>query len=529
MAVKIDLSDLPLMAEKRLYLDYLAWGGDAPQFFSHPPLDFSAALQARRAHTYPRADLTNLLGDYNANLGASTGTMDNIDALSAPETFCVIGGQQAGFLGGPVYTCYKIITTIRLARHLQTELGLRFVPVFWLASEDHDFDEINHAHYLKSDGEVGAVDFDWQGAGRPAADMPLTEKIERAYAAYFEKLAPQDQTASFRDLFAPGAEDRYCTWQARVWAQLFGEHGLILVEPRTLRPASGDFFRRVLENDSEIEQDLGDSAEKLKSAGYEPALEPGRAGKVYTFDSEGNRVRVDEPQNHLEEASLSPERYSTDVALRPLFADTVLPIVASVLGPGEIAYHAMLKPLYERFSLPQPLYYPRRGHTVVTGREAKRLDDYQTGVSEILKEELDSDAVFQDLIPDAGALDQFNRARHQIEAAFEPLRSYVEDVDPNLGKAWKYGLSNALRGLENLEQGTVKARLSQLGYSRGELRRLSNIILPRERLQERVFPLPWFLHRHGNDFIEAIFSAGEIDDFSHHILVLEADDDDDQR
>jgi len=526
MAAKIDLNELPLMAEKRLYLDYLSWSGAAPQFFSHHPLDFSAALQARREYAYPRGHLARLLDDYNANLGASSATMDNIEALRDPETFCVIGGQQAGFLGGPVYTCYKIITAIRLANHLQSQLGLRVVPVFWLASEDHDFDEINHAHYLKSDGEVGAVDFDWQGAGRPVADMPITEKITRAFSAYFERLLPQDQTASLRESFAPGAEERYCAWQARVWSQLFGEHGLVLVEPRTLRPASGDFFRRVLEDDREIERDLEAAAERLKRAGYEPTIEPGRAGKLYTFDSDGFRVRVEEPQTHLEEASVSPERYSTDVALRPLFADTVLPIVASVLGPGEIAYHAMLKPVYERFSLPQPVYYPRRGHTVVTEREAERLSDYQTNVSEILNEELDSDAVFRDLIPDTEAMGRFEQARQQIEDAFEPLRSYVEDVDPNLGKAWKYGLSNALRGLENLEQGTVKARLSQLGYSRGELRRLSNIILPRERLQERVFPLPWFLHRHGDDFIEAIFSAGELDDFSHHILVLEAADDD---
>jgi bacillithiol biosynthesis cysteine-adding enzyme BshC len=399
------------------------------------------------------------------------------------------------------------------------------VPVFWLASEDHDFDEINHAHYLKSDGEVGAVDFDWQGAGRPVADMPIMEEITAAFSTYFEELAPQGQSAWLRDLFAPGAEERYCTWQARVWSHLFGEHGLVLLEPRTLRPAAGDFFCRVLEHDREIEDDLEDAAERLKKAGYEPTIEPGRAGKLYTFDSEGFRVRVEEPQNHLEEASVSPEHYSTDVALRPLFADTVLPIVASVLGPGEIAYHAMLKPVYARFSLPQPLYYPRRGHTVVTEGEAERLSDYQTSVSEILKEELDSDAVFQGLIPETEEMQRFDQARQEIEDAFEPLRSYVEDVDPNLGKAWKYGLSNALRGLENLEQGTVKARLSQLGYSRGELRRLSNIILPRERLQERVFPLPWFLHRHGREFIEAIFSAGEIDDFSHHILVLEADND----
>ncbi len=523
MVTKIDLSTLPLMAEKRLYLDYLKGDETALDFFTHAPLDFSAALASRREHDYPRQELVRLVRDYNATWGAHAKAMNNIEALGDPETFCVIGGQQAGFLGGPVYTCYKIITTIRLAHHLQAELGRRVVPVFWLASEDHDFDEINHAHYVKLDGEIGDVHFDWEMAGRPVADMPISAEIKHAYESYFEKT--HSEGSGLKGQFAPRPGEMYSTWQARVWSQLFAEHGLVLVEPRILRPAAGDFFRRVLAHNDEIEQGLEGAVKRLQQAGYQAVLGPGRVGRLYTFDSDGFRVRVAEPQDHLEAASRSPEHYSTDVALRPLFADTVLPIVASVLGPGEIAYHAMLKPLYERFSLPQPLYYPRRGHTVVTGREAKRLDDYQTGVSEILKEELDSDAVFQDLIPDAGAMDQFDQARAQIEAAFAPLQSYVEEIDPNLAKAWSYGLSNALRGLDNLEQGTVKAKMSQMGFSRGELRRLSNIILPRERLQERVFPLPWFLHRHGSDFIEAIFSAGEIDDFSHHILVLEADND----
>lgn len=521
MVTKIDLSTLPLMAEKRLYLDYLKGDEAALDFFTHTPLDFSGALASRREHDYPRQELVKLVRDYHATWGAHAKAMNNIEALGDPETFCVIGGQQAGFLGGPVYTCYKIITTIRLAHHLQAKLGRRIVPVFWLASEDHDFDEINHAHYVKPDGEIGDVHFDWEMAGRPIADMPISAEIKHAYESYFEKT--HSEGSDLKRQFAPRSVEMYSTWQARVWSQLFAEHGLVLVEPRILRPAAGDFFQRVLEHSRDIEQRLEGSTKRLRGAGYQAVLEPGRAGRLYTFDSEGFRVRVAEPQNHLEAASRSPEHYSTDVALRPLLADSVLPILVSVLGPGETAYHAMLRPIYDLFSLPQPLYYPRKGYTVLAEREVKRLADYQTDVTDIMMETLDTDAVFRGLMPTPAGMDQFDRARAQIEAAFAPLQSYVEEIDPNLGKAWSYGLSNALRGLDNLEQGTFKAKMSQMGFSRGELRRLSNLTLPRERLQERVFPLPHFLNRYGSSFIEAVFSTGAIDDFCHHILQLEAE------
>jgi len=518
---KINLSALPVMAENKLNLDYLAGTGAAANFFTHPPLGFEAALEGRRTHIYPRRKLSQLLAEYNAKLGAHTHAMSNIDALSKPSTFCVIGGQQAGFLGGPVYTCYKIITTIRLARHLQNTLGERFVPIFWLASEDHDFDEINHTHFVKSDGEVGDVKFKWDQAGRPIALMPITADTRRAFTEYFEKISPGPYLSQVKELFAPHAGDDYCTWQARIWSQLFSDRGLVIVEPRTLRPAASSFFQFALDHVDEISHRLDAAAEQLDTAGYTPALNPERAGQLYTFDSNGYRVRVKESRIPPIEDCV----YSTDVALRPLFADTMLPIVASVLGPGEISYHAMLKPLYDLFDLPQPLFYPRKGYTIMTESQAGRIAEYKTSPTAILTKTLDTDAVFSGLMPASKSAEIFTTARRKMKAAFAPLRPYVEDIDPNLGKAWQHGLSNTLRGLDNLEQGSIKSQMSQLGFSRGELRQLSNILLPKGRLQERIFPLPYFMKRHGMKFLDTIFSAGEIEDFSHHILVMEADND----
>jgi bacillithiol biosynthesis cysteine-adding enzyme BshC len=531
-SIAIDPRELPATAGNRLYLDYLAGVESAVQFYSHRPQDFSEAYAARRGYAYPRQAVARLLVEYNQRLGAHPRALAHIDALGEPGTCCVITGQQAGFLGGPAYTAYKILTTMRLAEHLAERFETRVVPVFWLASEDHDFQEINHAYLVKRDGEIGRVRFRWREEGRPVADLPVTGDVKRAYDQYFDQIVPSSHTARIREIFSYRAEEGFGGWQARVWSSLFSSRGLVIVEPHVIRAAVPGFFRAALENVPETRRCLDDVAQRLAAADYAPALTSEQAGFLYTFDEAGRRVRVQDPQAHVARAASCPERYSTDAALRPLLADAALPVVASVLGPGEIAYQAMLRPLYDLFELPQPLLYPRQSYTILSGQEADRLASYQMGLRDVLAEQLDLDLALSNLVP-AQEREYFEAARQGVERALSPLRSYVEGVDPGLARTWAQTVYYATRSLAKLEQRALKARTSQLGFSKGDLRRLQNALLPRGRPQERVLPLAHFMNRHGPGFIDAMFSiaamspiaamceAGKLGDFSHHVVALE--------
>jgi bacillithiol biosynthesis cysteine-adding enzyme BshC len=498
----IDLRKLPGAAGNKIYLDYIAGMSAAAEFYTHPPLDFAGALAQRRERAYPRRAVTRQLADYNARLGAHPRALAHIDA---------------------VYTAYKIITAIRLADYFEQELGARAIPVFWLASEDHDFGEINHAYVLKGDGEIGRVRFSWRQEGRPIADLPITDHIKRANDEYFQVLLPTPHTRYVRDLYAFQVGEGFAGWQARIWSQLFSARGLVVVEPHIVRAAVPEFFVAALEHVDEIEGRLGDVAQRLTAAGYVPALSSDHAGCLYTFDEQGRRVRVQAPREHVAEAALNPERYSTDAALRPLFADAALPVVASVLGPGEMAYQAMLKPLYELFSLTQPLLFPRKSYTIVAAREADRLAHYRTDVSAVLGQELDLDAVLSDLVPDVER-ELFRSAHREVAGALSPLHAYLEGVDPSLIRTWTQTVAASQRSLDKLEQRAFKARMGQLGFSKKDLRGAQNALLPRGRLQERIFPLAHLLNGHGPGFIDNVFSAGALEDFGHHILMVENDD-----
>ncbi|MBN1584618.1 MAG: bacillithiol biosynthesis cysteine-adding enzyme BshC [Anaerolineae bacterium] len=521
---RLDPGILPAANKNKLYLDYISGTGAARAFYTHAPDAFASALRARRQRVYPRAELSRRLVEYNRALGAGEAALDNAAALADENTFCIVTGQQAGFLGGPAYTTFKIITAIRLARQLGAQLGVRFVPVFWLASEDHDFAEINHTYYMQRDGQVGRIRFEWTEEGRPIADLPVTDSVCEAYKEYMANLPSPDRAEQVRDLFAPQPKEDFCTWQARTWLRLFSERGLLVVEPHILRQPARDWMVSALRQRDEIGRRLDVVSAELEAAGYASLLDPAQNGSLFRFDEQGRRVRVEDTAAYEALVAAHPERYSTDAALRPLLADVIMPVVVSVLGPGEIAYQGMLKPLYELFDLVQPLLLPRQSFTIVAQSEVDALAEYNTSIEEILTGQLDVDLAYQNLVP-ASVQQRFAAARDGVEKSLAPLQSFLEEIDPSLSRTWEQTVFQSLRNLDKLESRAVKARLSRSGLSKQGLLALSSAIYPHEQLQERTFPLPHFVSRYGLAFIEQLFAAGALDDFSHRVLILEEQDD----
>jgi bacillithiol biosynthesis cysteine-adding enzyme BshC len=515
----ISPSLMPSATGNRLYLDYLSGEGVARSFYTWAPDDLGRAAEARLREGYPREAVTPMLSAYNARMGASARTLENVAALGEPTTGCVITGQQVGFLGGPAYTAYKIMTTIRLAQHLAALTGVRMVPVFWLASEDHDFREINHTFVVKRDGEIGRVAFDWAEEGRSVSHLPITPRVERALSEYWDLVGSSPYVAQVREILDPRSGEDYTAWHSRVWLQVFGAYGLVVVEPRTLRPAAGAFFASLLQQSTTLHDLLEETAKELRDAGYEPLLTSEASGQMYTYE-EGNRIRVDNTAQHIDAARAHPERYSTDAALRPIFADAMLPIVASVLGPGETAYQAQLRPLYALLGVAQPLLFPRKSYTIVSEKEQMRLAAYGTSVRELLTGKMDGDALFRNLLP-REELELFAQAQQGMANALAPLRAYMEEIDPSLGKTWAQTLARADQGLGRLRERAFRARMSQLGYSKGELRQLSNALLPRGRLQERVLSWTHLSLTYGPGLLDQLSVAGDLLDWDHTVLTVE--------
>ncbi|MCI2425302.1 bacillithiol biosynthesis cysteine-adding enzyme BshC [Candidatus Acetothermia bacterium] len=518
MSEQIDPQRLYLT--NRLYLDYVDGKERASSLFTHSLAQFANLPHPQRRITDShRRDLASRLAVYNEDLGAHAAAHDNVAALKNSDTLCVITGQQAGLLGGPVYTLYKIVTAIRLAKELQARFAIRVIPVFWLATDDHDLNEINYANFLQSDGEVGSVRFDWDLAGHPIAALPITDGVLQAYREFFAQSKPGTYLSLAKEFFAPQQNEDFCHWNGRIWAQLFSACGLVITTSTILSPLAGEFFHHALCSADKIRIKLEEAAHRLTTLGYTPALDSARAGRLYTFDPAGRRIRVQHPDRYQKIALAHPQRFSADVALRPLLVDYLFPIVAHVLGPGEITYHAMLKPLYQFFELSQPLIFPRKSYTVLAQEESALLSEYRIDAATIITGQLNVGDAFNRLVPSAERI-LFIRCRQEIEAALTPLLSYVEKIDPNLSRTWSQTSAAAIRGVDELEARALKAQMSKRGLTKGMLQQLWNLLLPKGRLQERVLPLAHFINHYGLGFSEKIFAQGAIDDFAHHIVVM---------
>lgn len=505
-----------------LYLDYVRGRGRAGSFFTHPVQDASAARATREDFSYPRAEICDLLESYNSELQAPSNVLKNIDALRQSSTLCVMTGQQAGFLGGPMYASYKIMTTIRLAKVLSAELRTSVVPVFWLASEDHDFGEISRAHLLDREGNLVTVRFDWEKHGRPIEALPLTDEVVDAAKRYFSDLPPGPHHAETASRFLPEDEKDYATWHAHIWARLFADQGLIVVEPKLVRRLARSFFNAVLTREAEIGQRLQEVVSEIQNAGYPATLSPETAGRLFTLNSEGRRARIEDPKKHLSEIERRPERYSTDAALRPLLADTLLPTLASVLGPGEFSYHAMLKPLYALFDLPQPLLFPRMSCTLIASEEATLITRCNMNLTDLITEPFEIKETFYRLAS-TGLKKRFARVDRRVARAFEVLPSLLHQLDPSLERTLEQAKTASLHQINRLQERAIRVEMAQRGISASAMHRVKNALFPRGLPQERVFPLPYFTTWYGFGWLKRLLSPDELMDFSHHVYTLEDD------
>ena len=496
----------------RFYLDFLA--GRVDRYFTHPRGAAAGALRAREATGAATPELAAVLASYNRSLGAPEAAIAAAAALADPGTCCVHTGQQAGFMGGPAYTLYKIVTAIRLANRYREELGRRCVPVFWLASEDHDLGEINHAHYLAADGSMGRARFDWVGAGRSIDELPVTPEVRQAAELFFERQGGRAFTAYARELFAPRGGG-FARSVAAAVARLFGGHGLVVLEPHLLRPLFSEFYARAAGAAATVRSTLEQAAAALAADGYSVPLDPARAGTLFHAPG-GPRVRL--------EAGAAPPpdaKLSTDAALRPVLADLALPSVATVLGPGEVAYQAMLRGLYRLFEVPQPLIVARKSYTIVPAGAKAVLAQFDLAPDRIVGPEFSVRAAFNAAVP-AAERARFAALRRSLGELWQPLQEHVSAADPNLAHTWRRSLGHAERAAARLEERTARALMSRRGAARRELQRLRDEAWPRARPQERVLPAAHFVSRYGPQLPGALLQACDPLQPDHEVLVFAA-------
>jgi len=445
--------------------------------------------------------------------------------------YVVTTGQQPGLFGGPLYNLYKGITAIRLARALESRLGKPVLPVFWVASEDHDWAEANHTYLVGVDNELHAPSLDAPDASRQPSlhRVPMGAAAPALLDGFLSHLPQTDFSPPFaallREAMVPDATLPVAF--SRILQELLGAHGMYFTDAATpvVKEASAELLLEELERAEELEAVLAGTGARLEGEGYGvqvPLLEggvnlflEGPGGRERLYREEGGfRLRLSGERLTLAEvrarAGAEPLALSPNVLLRPVVESSVFPTLSYVAGPGEAAYWAQLADYFLAHGIGMPVVHPRLGATVVEAKIRKVLDKFGLGVEGVQRpfHELAGE-VTRDEVPGAVRA-ALGSLRGAIGKGVGELQDAVKTVDPTLKGTVQSVRSQAFSAMEELERKVVAALKRENEVFLSQLEKAQLHLFPMGKPQERVINPFYFLARYGGAFLDELVERFEV-------------------
>lgn len=508
-----------------LFTDLLYHPERVKRFYPHAAGDLDAAAELARTMDYPaerRAALVGALRELNGDHPA-------LDQLAQPGTVAVLTGQQVGLFSGPVYTLYKALTAIQAARQL-TASGTPAVPVFWLATEDHDFAEVNQAWVFDAEWHPVSLQADVvETEGRPVGPLPLTgaplEALRQALAEF-----------PFGDEVYAKVEKHY---RQGSWGGTFREllkeylapHGLLFVDPlqESLRAIGAPFLANAVRVGAELSAALLERNKELAAAKYHAQVHFEPETSLFFLLENGERVNlkyrageytVKGQKLQAEQLAERAAALSPNALLRPVLQDYLFPTVAVVGGPAELAYFAQSEVLYRRLLGHMPVSLSRAAFTLLSPRVAKLLSRYRLSVEATwTREDLLQEKISTQLVPE-GVQKALETGHQQVTQALAGVRAALEAFDPSLVAALATSERKMLCQMGKMQRKAAREALHRDERAAREAATLHHQLYPHQHLQERFYSMLPFLAAHGEDLIPRLLDHVRLDCPDHQVLVL---------
>jgi bacillithiol synthase len=515
----------------RLIDDY----SSVKQFYAHPP-NMEAVKQVASSLDYPaerRREVARILREQNAALGASTAAMGNLEKLERGAV-AVVSGQQVGLFGGPAYAFYKALTAIQLAEEL-SEAGIPAVPIFWMATEDHDLDEVRHVTWFDS-GKLMRFELPADAAaGRPVGRVPLGPAIEEKVTKAVGLLSgPASETISgiLEQSYRP--EETYGGAFGKLFSRVFAEQGLILLDPldARLHRIAAPLYKKAVEDRDELNGKLLQRGQELERAGYEAQVKVTAKSTVLFTIRDGVRQPVAASNAHFKSgeaswtreeavrlAEASPETFSANALFRPVVQDYLLPTVAYLGGPAEIAYFAQSSVIYEHVLGRMPVVLPRAGFTILDAKAEKLLQKYGLCIENLWAGPQELRRKMESISVPPALSENFDRDKAQMESTLAELAAQIEKLDPTLTGAVATARNKISFQLEKLRRKTGRSLDQKSGLLAEHERFLENLLFPDKQLQSRELCFLPFLARWGMEGLSELQKLSGSDTLGEHRIV----------
>ncbi|WP_339316573.1 bacillithiol biosynthesis cysteine-adding enzyme BshC [Oceanobacillus sp. FSL W7-1304] len=537
------INPIQLKTQSQLITDYRNNAGTIMDFFDYLPHDnYYQRVRDLHERTFERKHLTDVLFTMNKEWGAPASTLNNIERLKETDSVVVIGGQQAGLLTGPMYTINKIVSIIQLAGQQEEKLGIPVIPVFWIAGEDHDFEEINHV-YLPDANNMKKYKIRHRLMDkRSVSNISINRS---ALVEWVDELFEQLKETKFtKRIYATIHEaielsDTYTDFFARVIFHLFNEDGLVVVDSGSAktRQLETEHFKKMIRHQEEISLEVFNVSERLAKDGYAISLELSEAVGHLFYHKDQERIllfRNDEgewvgKQNEVcfqtnELISIAenyPERLSNNVVTRPLMQELLFPTLAFVGGPGEIGYWAALQPAFHALNIKMPPVVPRLSFTIVEDKVKKALEKFDIDIADAINKgvRVTKEKWLQSK-SNPPVEDLSIQMKEVIETAHQPLRKLAKSIRADIGDLSEKNLEYLYRDIDFLTERIVKVLEEKYEKELRTFDEIERTLHPQGGLQERVWnPLPW-INTYGIEFISELTYRPYDFEKGHYIIYI---------
>jgi bacillithiol biosynthesis cysteine-adding enzyme BshC len=510
-----------------IVLDYIDGKDNLESFYKYSPTleGFKKAIGDRK-YSGDRSLLVSSLHKQYKHLHPSVLVQENINILADDRTFTITTGHQLNIFTGPLYFIYKIVTAIKLAADLKQRFpDFNFVPVYWMATEDHDFEEINH---VKVEDKM----LTWKKNAAGATGRLNTADITDALVGYKGYLGISENGTEFSQVVekAYTSNKNLADATRELVDTLFGKKGLVCVDAddAALKTQfSPIVYRDIVEQNSFAQ--INASSADLEKKDYKPQVNPREINFFYMDDQLRERIVEENGEYKVLNTNISftkdtlkqeidnhPERFSPNVVMRPVYQELILPNLAYIGGGAEVTYWLQLKANFDFYNIPYPILILRNSALVIDDRSARKMQILDISpITLFNSDEQLKNQWIKAHVGDSLCLDDEQRA---IRAVFDQIKLNSYKIDKTLSMSAEAAKTKALKLVTNLEKKLLRAEKRKHTTSLQQIETLKNKLFPSGVLQERVLNIAPMYVLYGEDFIENLLTAFKPLDYKFTVL-----------
>ncbi len=522
----------------KLFSDFLSYLPPIHQFYPRSPyfLEWMKdEVVALRYDSDRRERVASILQAQNQTFGSSAKTLDNIARLRAGAA-AVVTGQQVGLFGGPLYSIFKALTAVKLA-DLATQNGVDSVPVFWLATEDHDFAEINLAQLPGSDYSLQALRTTTNAIpDAPVGTVKFGEEISSVVETAAGLLGDSEALTALRESYQPGAT--FGSAYARLFARIFADWGVILLDPSDsgFHDIAKPLFHAAIEKSAELDNALMARGSQLEAAGYHQQVKVTPSSTLLFAVRNGVRTPIHRGNHGSTEFLIGDEQLSTadllariadapanfnpNVLLRPVIQDYLLPTLAYTGGSAEVAYFAQAAVVYQSLLGRITPITPRFSATLVENKPRSLLDRYGLAFSDLFQGPDAARELLAKKLLSHEVQTSFDSANTAVETSMTAIRNALSALDTTLIDATDNAIAKMRHQLESLRSRAARAEVRQNEVITRKAQVLSNLLYPNKTLQEREISGIYFVARYGKGLLHDLYKCINADCLDHQVVTL---------